>query len=108
MQRKWLDRASKDLHWLNTLGRLPVRERQYRHGSCRTPMCLLGCHVVATRFWRVVVHKRGTGTSPRPVLYSSVLACGKRLVAKCVLWGMRVNASGAVPRGHGDLCSGQG
>ncbi|GAA6073388.1 uncharacterized protein LOC115161469, partial [Tachysurus ichikawai] len=66
LQPTWLDGASKDLHWLGALGRLPVRERLYRHGISRTPLCPVGCggeetveHAlwscpVAAQFWRSV------------------------------------------------------
>ncbi|GAA6077711.1 uncharacterized protein LOC115161469 [Tachysurus ichikawai] len=43
LQPTWLDKASKDLHWLGALGRLPVRERLYRHSISRTPLCPVGC-----------------------------------------------------------------
>lgn len=115
LQPTWLDGASKDLHWLGALGRLPVRERMYRHGSSHTPLCPVGCggeetvqHAlwscpVAAQFWRRVSEwwtaEGGVALSRDLVLYGS----GLRLiepervkslwqvvsVAKCVVWGMR-------------------
>ncbi|KAK3566620.1 hypothetical protein QTP86_001646 [Hemibagrus guttatus] len=66
MQPNRLDGASKDLHLLRALRRLPVGERLYRHGINPTPLCPIGCggeetvkHAlwscpVAARFWRRV------------------------------------------------------
>ncbi len=39
LQPSYLTGFCKDLNWLAALGRLPVRERLYRHGSGRSPMC---------------------------------------------------------------------
>ncbi|KAK3545127.1 hypothetical protein QTP70_001239 [Hemibagrus guttatus] len=115
MQPTWLDGASKDLHWLGALRRLPVRERLYRHGISPTPLCPIGCggeetveHAlwscpVAARFWRRVSEwwsaEEGAGIDRDLVLYGRGL---KRMgpetanplwqtvsVAKCVLWGAR-------------------
>ncbi|KAK3545148.1 hypothetical protein QTP70_001570 [Hemibagrus guttatus] len=115
MQPTWLDRASKDLHWLGALRCLPVRERLYRHGISPTPLCPIGCggeetveHTlwscpVAARFWRRVSEwwsaEEGTDIDRDLVLYGRGL---KRMgpetanplwqavsVAKCVLWGAK-------------------
>lgn len=43
LQPSYLTGFCKDLNWLAALGRLPVRERLYRHGSGRSPMCPTGC-----------------------------------------------------------------
>ncbi len=43
LQPSFLAGACKDLNWLAALGRLPVRERLYRHGQVRTPLCPVGC-----------------------------------------------------------------
>ncbi|GAA6068871.1 uncharacterized protein LOC115161469, partial [Tachysurus ichikawai] len=113
LQPTWLDGASKDLHWLGALGRLPVRERLYRHGISRTPLCPVGCggeetveHAlwlcpVAACLWKRVSEwwsaEGEAGINRDLVLYGSGL---KRMgpetakplwqavsVAKCVLWG---------------------
>lgn len=43
LQPSYLVGACKDLNWLTVLGRLPVRERMYRHGQGRSPLCPVGC-----------------------------------------------------------------
>lgn len=43
LQPSYLTGFCKDLNWLTVLGRLPVRERLYRHGSGRSPKCPIGC-----------------------------------------------------------------
>lgn len=43
LQPSFLAGYCKDLNWLAALGRLPVRERLYRHGQVRTPLCPVGC-----------------------------------------------------------------
>jgi len=67
LQPSYLTGFCKDLNWLTVLGRLPVRERLYRHGSGRSPKCPIGCgqdetveHVFwacpgAGAFWRLVM-----------------------------------------------------
>lgn len=43
LQPTFLPGFCKDLNWLAALGRLPVRERLYRHGSGRSPLLPTGC-----------------------------------------------------------------
>lgn len=43
LQPDYLVGRCKDVNWLAALGRLPVRERLYRHGQGRSPLCPLGC-----------------------------------------------------------------
>ncbi|KAK3566647.1 hypothetical protein QTP86_001849 [Hemibagrus guttatus] len=115
MQPTWLDGASKDLHWLGALRRLPVRERLYRHGISPTPLCPIGCggketveHAlwscpVAARFWRRISEwwsaEEGAGIDRDLVLYgrglkhmgpeTANLLWQAVSVAKWVLWGAR-------------------
>lgn len=44
LQESFLVGACKDLNWLAALGRLPVRERLYRHGQSSTSLCPVGCN----------------------------------------------------------------
>lgn len=43
LQPDYLEGRCKDVNWLAALGRLPVRERLYRHGQGRSPLCPVGC-----------------------------------------------------------------
>ncbi len=54
LQPSYLTGFCKDLNWLAALGRLPVRERLYRHGSGKSPRCPGGCgldETVEHTFW---------------------------------------------------------
>ncbi|KAK3566630.1 hypothetical protein QTP86_001689 [Hemibagrus guttatus] len=115
MQPTWLDGASKDLHWLGALRRLPVRERLYRHGISPTPLCPIGCggeetveHAlwscpVAARFWRRVSEwwsaEEGAGIDRDLVLYGRGL---KRMGPETAnpLW-QTVSVANSQPR-HGN------
>lgn len=110
LQPKWLNGASKDLHWLGALGRLPVRERLYRHGRSDTAQCPVGCggeeridHALwacptATRFWQEVsvwwARRDGAPITRDLVLYGHGAKKSAKLwlvvsAAKVVLWGAR-------------------
>lgn len=43
LQPSYLAGYCKDLNWLAALGRLPTRERLYRHGQGTSPLCPVGC-----------------------------------------------------------------
>lgn len=43
LQPDYLVGVCKDLNWLAAVGRLPVRERLYRHGQSGSPWCPGGC-----------------------------------------------------------------
>lgn len=54
LQPAFLEGEARDLNWLGALGRLPVRERLYRFGCARTPLCPVGCgqeETVEHVFW---------------------------------------------------------
>lgn len=48
LQPDFLIGVCKDLNWLAALGRLPVRERLYRHSQGRSPWCPGGCGIEET------------------------------------------------------------
>lgn len=110
LQPKWLDGPSRDLHWLGAMGRLPVRERLYRHGQSSTPLCPMGCgseedigHAlwecpIAAGLWQQVsgwwARRDRTPIDRELVLYGKGARNNTELwkvvsVAKRVLWGGR-------------------
>lgn len=111
LQPVWLSGECRDLHWLGALGRLPVRERLYRHGEVGSPACVGGCgedetvdHVMwscpkLSSLWSVVgvwckdhslrvvlcrdLVRYGRGLGNRPLVWF-VLS-----VAKLMIWELR-------------------
>lgn len=99
LQPTFLTGFCKDLNWLAALGWLPVRERLYRHGSGRSPMCPTGCgkeETIEHALW----------SCPRPVeLWRSVMRWwekwrGPIITRDLVLYGLGLDVFEVQQRGN--------